>query len=505
MRTRIVVREKLRIDLQGAPEAFAEEIRSIFTHRNPQHEVMRRLGKPWIEPREIATWRNEPNGILAVPRGGLSRVRDAAKRRGIDLHITDDRERGAPLKKRFPKHRVELRPYQTRIVDACLRRENCLIHAGTGAGKSTAGLAFAAVVGGPSMITVNNVGLFEQWIERAKKELGFRSDQIGMIRGRKQKLAPLTIAMLQTLHAGALTDEVKRYFRAFIFDEVQGAPAKTCFEVVDQIPARYRIGISADSARKDRKEFLTYDLFGSIAESISQDELIEDGFVLDVEARIIPTDFVADWYGMPEAGDPHREIDTDRLYKEMAGDSVRDQLVIDIALQEIAAGEQVLIFSHRREHCLAIERALMVRGTKTGALLGGEESRTEFRRTLAGLRTGEVRAAIGTYQAIGKGLDLPSVAVGIAVTPITSNKQVYGQARGRLCRPSKGKTSARLYVLWDCDVFGMRHLENLIRWNATSKVLDQSTWIEARSYLKQERRRRQEGVDEHEWKIPKGA
>jgi hypothetical protein len=36
-------------------------------------------------------------------------------------------------------------------------------------------------------------------------------------------------------------------------------------------------------------------------------------------------------------------------------------------------------------------------------------------------------------------------------------------------------------------------------------VLDQSTWIEARSYLKQERRRRQEGVDEHEWKIPKGA
>jgi hypothetical protein len=105
----------------------------------------------------------------------------------------------------------------------------------------------------------------------------------------------------------------------------------------------------------------------------------------------------------------------------------------------------------------------------------------EFDRARAGLRDGSVGAGVGTYEALGEGIDLPAVAVGFATTPIATNKQRFNQVRGRLCRPSEGKSHGRLYVAFDRYVFDERAFNNILSWNRTVKVFWRGAWVDARA------------------------
>ncbi len=97
---------------------------------------------------------------------------------------------------------------------------------------------------------------------------------------------------------------------------------------------------------------------------------------------------------------------------------------------------------------------------------------------------------VGTYQAAGEGIDLPAVSVGVAITPISTNEQMFNQVRGRFCRisPSTGKSCGRLYVLYDRAIFDERVLRNIIKWNKTVKVRVGSSWVSAKEYMRGDRR-----------------
>jgi superfamily II DNA or RNA helicase len=248
------------------------------------------------------------------------------------------------------------------------------------------------------------------------------------------------------------------------------------------MPARYRIGVSADVKRKDRKEPLMHDLFGDVAVDVDRDDLIRSGHVLDVEVRAVPTAFAAPWYGMRDENDSTdtREIDFMRLVREMSDDPARNDQIVRIALEEVRAGHQVLVMAHLREHCMRLGQLINAGGARCGYLIGGDDSAAEFASTAAGLKNGTMRVGVGTYKAVGMGLDLPQVSVGIAATPIAANRQFFGQVRGRICRTSKGKTVARLYVLLDANVFP-RHVKNMAAWNSTVMVLERDgSWVSAR-------------------------
>ena len=115
-------------------------------------------------------------------------------------------------------------------------------------------------------------------------------------------------------------------FGTVICDEVQRFAAKTLFAAVELWPARYRVGISADESRKDKKEFLTYDLFGDVAADIKRDDLIISGNVLDVEVRIVETDFRFPRYAETK--------DFNELLEGMRTDEPRNQIILDLARAE---------------------------------------------------------------------------------------------------------------------------------------------------------------------------
>lgn len=482
---KVVVDNRVRLPLREIPAACADAIKADHEHTNPEYGMKRAIGvTTWGVDREIKTWRRKGDE-LSLPRGGMARVRARLREHGVDFRVHDDRTEGVPPV-RFPRYVGDPpRWYQEEAIAAILRKEQCIIRAPTGSGKTLTAFAAAARIGLNTLVILPTGGLFKQWKLRAWKELGLRGDALGEIQGPKRRLRPITIAMQQTLARG-VPAEVLEFFGVVMIDEAQLASARTYVEVVDQFPARYRIAVSADERRKDRKEFLAYDLFSEVAHEVGRKQLEDEGHVLDVEIRVIPTDFRADWYGVPESGD-EKEIDFNRLLDEMEADRARTELGMRFVREEVAAGEQAIVLTAHRQQVLSIAQGLMVNGIQVGTLLGKQEAsdEVEFERTRAAILAGEIRVGVGTYKALGFGIDLPAVSVGLADTPIAGNPQNFNQARGRLCRPNAkaGKKQGRFYILWDRHVYP-GHLKKIIANNSSVVVWQRGKWVPAAEYEK---------------------
>lgn len=485
----VIVDSRLRFNPTTLDPKCVKSIVEAFTYRNPEYYKKQAMGF-WVGEMDdtIVTYTAHDNGELSVPRGATKKLRTVLKEHGYKVRFHDGRTEGNPgLRGLIPPHQVTLYDYQEDSVVASIKKENCLVRAPTGSGKTTAALATASRLNLPSLIIVYNGGLFDQWLDRCVAELGLAKKDIGQIRGGKYSLKPITIAMQQSLNklSDEKWDELNATFGVVICDEVQRFAAKTFQSTIDRLTARYRIGISADEKRKDKKEFLIYDVFGEVAYTVSRDLLIKREFVHDVAVRIVPTDFEADWYG--DAIDAGEVPNHTQLLGEMVKDKARNELIMKWALGEVELENQTIAFSHRRDHCVELNSMAAASGVVSGVLIGGQSAADthEFKRTVQRIRDGELWFAAGTYQAIGQGLDLPSVSRGLCTTPIATNKQVFSQARGRLCRTSSpsGKENAVMYYFWDRLVFSIEHVKNLAKWNNDVTILQRGSFIPVANYI----------------------
>lgn len=497
----IRIDNRLRLSHAELGSDVAAELRERCTYDNPGRRKMEQIlrgarGKKRAalsfalknEPAQVETWADDGDD-LTLPRGALGKVREVLTARGLAWRYEDTRGRGDPrlapprLVHR-PDPRAEgggaLRWYQAAAMEACIARQNCLLRAPTGSGKTSTLIAIVAALGLPSLVVVDSTELMRQWVGRLSAELGLDEDDIGIVGGGTFRLAPVTVGMRQSLMKRAAA--LRRTFGVVIVDEVHRAAATTFMGVVDAFASKYRIGASADETRADGKEFLVYDVFGSVAHEVTRDTLITDGSVLDVECRVIPTEFRADWYVHQRevTGSP----DFNKLLDELTVDPARNALIEQAVRAEAEAGEQVIALSHRVEHVLAIVGAQVQAGRRAEPMLGGVEWAERRAAAIDAMRTGSLHIGAGTIQSIGTGLDLPSVGRGVLATPVGANRQLYGQIRGRLCRPGAGK-NAVIYVLWDQHVSGAAPLKRMVEWNRSVVVRDAAgLWVDGRAYLK---------------------
>lgn len=483
----IVVDNAVRIPTKKLSSEVLDALKLAFTFDNPDFTFKRLLKIPgwWNEPKDVGTWR-EIDDVLVLPRGCLRKARDVLEENDIPYKLRDERTEGSPCLN-FPKYiGHDLRYYQEDALQAVLLKENCLIRAPTGSGKTTLAIALASRIGLNTLVILPTVALFKQWRDDALESLQMKSRELGIIHQNKRSLRPLTIAVQGTLASRGIDEEMNDFFGCVIVDECSRAASASYVRIVDPFRARYRIGVSAEHKRKDRKEYLTESLFGGVAYEIKRKTLEEEGFVLDVEIRVVPTNFHADWYGLAKPGDEdEKEVDFARLLSEMTEDDARNKLALHFALEEARAGEQVIMLSHRREHCVVMDRTFVENSIPSGFFIGGTDYSVEFEKTRAGIKDGSIRVGVGTYGALGMGVNLPAVGVGVATTPIGGNRFNFNQVRGRLSRPSKGtgKTVARLYVLLDQAVYPS-HLQNIVSWNPSVVVYDKKKWVDAKQYLK---------------------
>lgn len=260
------------------------------------------------------------------------------------------------------------------------------------------------------------------------------------------------------------------------------------FEVIDLMRAAYRIGVSASEKRADRKEFLIYDVFGPVMMEVARQDLLDRGNIIDAEIKIVPTEFRAPWY---EQLKPQRRMNTnaqDRLASELSEDEERNALIMKVLGKCVEAGEPTITMARRREHCAILNAKSIARGWNSGLLLGGLSDKQEFERTVREIREGALKQAVGTYQAVGVGFDLPSVSRGIFASPCVNqtSKNQFGQFCGRYERPAPGKTKSTIYYIWDKHIYGLHPVKHIASWKPKVYVLHESRWVPAKQFIREE-------------------
>lgn len=451
----VIVDSRLRLPA-GLSRSFAAALKKSCAHANPDFHKKKAMGfATWGVSSTIATWElhdaGTPTESLSLPRGATQRLREVSAEHGFAPRFLDRRVRH-PLVE-WPAIRFDPRWYQDLALEACLKHEQGVVRAPTGSGKTLTALALAAVVGQPTLVIMRDGNLLAQWHEVAVEKGGLHEREVGILKGgsRLRSGTRLTLALQQTLYGVSFPlDEIAGRFGMVIVDEVHGVAARTFQGVIGAFPARYRFGFSADETRKDKKEFLVYDQFGRVLYEIDRETLETEGSITPVEVVLVPTDFRADWYRDAQGG----ERDFNALLDELTVDAERNALIV--SLVEMLSKQQApsLVFTHRIEHARTLaDVELFAAGVRCGLLLGGDDNRVRFAEDKLRLKSGDLPVCTGTFTAVGQGIDMPAVLSGVMATPVGNNRQFFGQVRGRICRPSDGKSLGRLFVIWDRHVF----------------------------------------------------
>lgn len=462
----VVVDSRLRLP-PGLPRTLVAVFKKVAQHANPDFHKKKAMGFTTYGTESlIATWEIHDKGTsaesLSLPRGVTDRLREVAREHGYACRMLDRRVRHPHVE--WPPLLFTPRWYQDEAIEACLKREQGIVRAPTGSGKTLAALALMRIASQPALAIMRDGNLLAQWMDVAIEKAGLHEREIGILKGSSRlRTGPrLTLALQQTLWSKSFPlDDVARRFGIVIVDEAHTCAAATFQRVIGAFPARYRIGVTADETRKDKKEFLVYDQFGQVLYEIERDVLEQEGTITPVEVVLVPTDFHADWYRDAQGG----ERDFNGLLDEITTDEDRNRLIVDLVRHLAGREAPSLVFSHRVEHARTLaDVELFAAGVRCGLLLGGDDNRVRFAEDKARLKTGDLPVCTGTFQAVGQGIDMPAVRSGVMCTPIGKNRQFFGQVRGRICRPSAGKELGRLYVLWDQHVFPdmPKHIE---AWN----------------------------------------
>ena len=196
-------------------------------------------------------------------------------------------------------------------------------------------------------------------------------------------------------------------------------PAKTIQRILRHLPAKWRLGLSATPEREDGHTKLVDWSFGPRLLVKTVPELVADGFPMMPRLVEVPTSFEHEM----SATDPRRIT---KLHRALVADAARNQLIVDLAMWEVQAGETVLLLSNRKPHCRKLGKML-------GAL--GIDARVVVGTTKKSDRKGDLS-------------DLRSGAAPISSRPPSPTKVSTSSDSRASSWPSRRKLAARPYSAW---------------------------------------------------------
>lgn len=401
-----------------------ERVRMVLQVKNPARESAERRQNPRAHfiPEHLDVATIDDDGALCVPRGAAGRVATAI---GEPIEwVTWLAETPAPI-----VYNGKLHPYQAQARDTFVHSKGSgVIVVPCGGGKTEIGLACAATLQLRTLVIVPTKELLYQWRDRARLR-GF-TGEIGIVGDGKHSLGDLTIATYQS--AAKMGAELARFGFAIV-DECHHIPARTMFEILRNVPARRRLGLTATPHREDSLTPLVTWTIGRTLVTISQRDLEEVGAVVRPTWTYLDSSFTypyqssEDWAPCCDA---------------LAADRTRTEMIARCAV-DLAADRMVLVLTGRKEHAHSLA-AWCAQFREGGKLLPDRifaltsDTGTRVRKdVIEQARAGGVDILIAT-QLADEGLDLPRLGAVILAWPGKAEGRIV-QRIGRVLRPLPGK------------------------------------------------------------------
>ena len=387
-------------------------------------------------PRFISCARIE-NGYLALPRGCLDDAIALLQEHSISPLFDDKREIGRPLLKLTPE--FTLRKNQRDAVAAISKHDFGILHAPTAFGKTVTAIGMIVKRKVNTLILVHSRQLLEQWQERLRTFLP--EVTIGSIGGGKRKPSGIIdIATYQSLvnkKDNSITPLIQDYGH-IIVDECHHLSAPRFEMVLNEVRAKYVLGLTATPERQDGHQKIIFMAAGPIRYKVKQSP----------DEQFTQTVMIHQLYDIP----PAELIKTDErpkisdAYRWLVDNQQRTSKIVSDASQCVQNGGHPLVLTERREHAEEIHSQLTKMGISTVVLKGAMKA-AERKNADNHLQSAQVVVATGRY--VGEGFDLPRLDTLFLAMPIAW-KGTLAQYAGRIHRESEGKTQVTIHDYVDC-------------------------------------------------------
>jgi superfamily II DNA or RNA helicase len=321
----------------------------------------------------------------------------------------------------------DLREAQKGPVDAVMRHLSsngaCTLILPTGAGKTACGLFVVSKLRVKTIVLVNKKILADQW--RARIHQFLPNTRVTKVAGTTTDFSgDIVIASIQTLVSRKYDADTFREFGFHIFDEANHAAARVFGSVLYGLSTKFMLALTATPQRKDGLERLIYDFFGPPVRMETRDESRDPASVHLVKySRMM--------YSNPPPKNRFGTLDFTRMVAVITDDTERTQMIADLVLK-FPAERQVLVLSHRRQHCEDIASRLLVGGADAITYLGGAKAK----------QVPSNRILVSTYALAGEGFDCVRLDTLVLATPASDVVQAVG-------RVLRGAPDPRIYDIVD--------------------------------------------------------
>jgi superfamily II DNA or RNA helicase len=433
----ITLANHIYFEVKALPSALLARLRRLASFSNPVFFKTQalRFSTHGI-PRFISCARIE-RGYLSLPRGCLDDALALLKENNIDVQIDDKRELGIKLSGMKPL--LTLRNNQQAAVKEMSKHDAGILHAPTAFGKTVTAIGMIAKRKANTLILVHSRQLLDQWQERLRSFLP--EAEIGVIRGGKKKpTGIIDLATYQSLinkKENTVSPIIQDYGHVIV-DECHHVSAPRFEMVLNEVRAKYVLGLTATPERQDGHQKIIFMAAGPIRHKVKSSS--EGRYEQEVQVHQL--------YDTPplHLSRPEERQKITDAYRWIMENEARTRRITSDVIDSVYENRHPIVLTERREHAEMINNLLKENGIDS-IILKGAMKAAERKRVEEHLHSAQVVVATGKY--VGEGFDLPRLDTLFLTMPIAW-KGSLAQYAGRIHRVSDGKTQVTIHDYVDC-------------------------------------------------------
>tara|TARA_R110000824_G_scaffold158227_1_gene331952 strand:- start:6535 stop:7887 length:1353 start_codon:yes stop_codon:yes gene_type:complete len=335
---------------------------------------------------------------------------------------------------------LELREYQSLIVDEVLKKRSCLVKAPTGSGKTIIMASLLKALEGRTGLVFFTK---KQLLYQTYKFLTKQGLDVGVAFGDGVEIKPITLCTVQSIHK--VLDSHLDTSEFIMFDEVhEFSKGKLATKVLKSFPlASCRIGFTATIPSEEYAKLNLISYLGEVVEETDINTLIDEGFLTKPEIKI---------FDIPDRGDvedteiPYREVYT----KYITENEERNGIIVDLSKKILQKPSKTLILVKDLKHAELLSNLI-----PNSYKLEGKDSLLHREETLDQFKKEEASVMIGTT-IFQTGVDIPELTHLINARGLKSEIATI-QALGRALRIHESKQKVFIYDFKDKVPYLQKH------------------------------------------------
>lgn len=445
------------IDTLNLMPRIQNQIRSLAAFDNPEFYKNKRLGYSNYYNFSAVYLGKDIDGYIQIPRGLKERIIEECNKAGIITDISDQREKGHPIRVSF---KGDLRTQQELAAEKMLAYSDGVLSAATAFGKTVVCSYLIAERKVNTLILLQSKDLLNQWVDELNKFLEIkeeppeyetktgrkkkRNSVIGILHGSKNTLTGIVdVAMVGSMYSKGKFNELIHSYGMVIMDECHHAASNTSMDLLQKINAKYVYGVSATPKRGDSLDKIIYMLLGPLRHRFSALERAQE--------QGIGHYFIPRYTRVVDTVDSKDDIN--KAYNLISNSKVRNEMIVDDVKKSIAMKQTPVILTRFKEHAKLLYDALKNEADHVFLLYGNnsDKENADIRVKLKQVPKNESLILVATGQKIGEGFDFPRLDVLMLAAPVSFEGRLE-QYVGRLNRDYEGKQAVYVYDYIDSHV-----------------------------------------------------